>query len=69
MGEMEGMSVVKSIDDIVHIVFMNKSKPDKIIEQDNQKENIKKSSDYKNLMNFYEFHKEKVDYYLKNKDF
>jgi hypothetical protein len=46
---------------------MNKSKPRIIISDDNEKNNIKLSVDYKNLLNFYEKHKPMVEDFLKEK--
>jgi hypothetical protein len=46
---------------------MSKSKPRIIISDENEKNNIKLSLDYKNLLSFYEKNKNLVEDFLKEK--
>ena len=66
-GEIEGLTIIITTDGNTQLFFMKKSKPKISISDDNEKKNIKLSSEYKNLMSFYEKHIEVVESFLKEK--
>jgi hypothetical protein len=53
-GEIEGLSLIFPLKGTKQMCFMSQSKPKILISDENEKNNIRLSMEYKQLMDFYE---------------
>jgi hypothetical protein len=66
-GEIEGLSIIMLKEGGEHICIMKNSKPTVIITDENEKNNIKISLEYKQLTKYYEKNKHYIEKTLKNR--
>ncbi len=63
-GEIEGLSLIISKVSPIQICFMNNSKVKVLVTDENEKNNIKISSEYKKLLEFYESNKNHIQKFV-----
>jgi hypothetical protein len=67
-GEIEGLALIYPLKGGKQMCFMNQSKPKVLIHDENEKNNLKLSQEYKILIEFYQKHKNLAKSYYKGED-